>query len=340
MAQYQTKEIKNRKIWEQFVLSQNPQSFLQSWNWGETNKTIGNKIFRLGFFNRKKLVGICLLIKQNAKRGSHLIIPGGPIINWDNQNLINFVSREIKKLAREEKAWFVRVRPELLDSPKSRQLFKSLGFVSAPMHLHAENTWVLDITPQEKDLLMEMRKNTRYLIRKSLKTNLKLQITTDTKASKILKKLQDETVARHKFVGFPEKLFQALLKTFGKNNQGKMFIVKSNREILAAAIIIFYGQSAYYYLSGSSDKSRNTPASYFLQWQIIKEAKKRGFRYYNFWGIAPTANPHHRFWGVTVFKKGFGGQRIDWLHAQDLPISPFYWLTYIFETARKISRSL
>jgi len=340
MAQYQTKEIKNKKIWEQFVLSQNPQSFLQSWNWGETNKIIGNKIFRLGFFNQKKLVGTCLLIKQNAKRGSHLIIPGGPTIDWDNQNLVNFVSKEIKKLAREEKVWFVRVRPELLDSPKSRQLFKNLGFVSAPMHLHAENTWVLDITPQEKNLLMGMRKNTRYLIRKSLRTNLKLRITTDTKASKILKKLQDETVARHKFVGFPEKLFQALLKTFGKNNQGKMFIVKSDQEILAAAIIIFYGQSAYYYLSGSSDKSKNTPASYFLQWQIIKEAKKRNLKYYNFWGIAPTDNPKHRFRGVTIFKKGFGGRRIDWLHAQDLPISFPYWLTYIFETARKISRSL
>lgn len=167
-----------------------------------------------------------------------------------------------------------------------------------------------------------------------------MQTTTNPKASKILKKLQDETAARHKFVGFPEKLFQALLETFGQDKQAKMFMVKLNREISAAAIIIFYGQSAYYYLSGSSDKSRNTPASYFLQWQIIKEAKKRGFKYYNFWGIAPNNNPHHRFWGVTTFKKGFGGQRIDWLHAQDLPLSPLYRLTYIFEKIRKVRRSL
>jgi len=340
MAQYQVKEIKNKKIWEQFVLSQNPQSFLQSWNWGETNRLMGSKIFRLGFFNQKKLTGACLLIKQNAKRGPHLIIPAGPIIDWDNQALINFVSKEIKKLAHQEKVWFVRIRPKLLDSLGSRQLLKNLGFVSAPMHLHAENTWILDITPKEEELLASMRKNTRYLVRKSLKTNLRLQTTTHPKASEILKKLQDETVARHKFVGFPEKLFQSLLETFGKDKQANMFIAKLNQEILAAAIIIFYGQSAYYYLSGSSDKSKKTPASYFLQWQIIKEAKRRGFRNYNFWGIAPTDNPHHRFWGVTIFKKGFGGRRIDWLHAQDLPISPLYWLTYIFETVRRISRSL
>jgi len=340
MDQYQVKEIKDRKIWEQFVISQKPQSFLQSWNWGKTNKLIGNKIFRLGFFRGKRLLGICLLIKQSAKRGPHLIIPGGPIINWDNQSLISFVSKEIKKLAHKEKVWFIRVRPELLDSQKSRQLFKDLGFVSAPMHLHAENTWVLDIVPEEENLLMGMRKNTRYLIRKSLKTNLKLQTTIDPEASKVLKKLQDETISRHKFVGFPEKLFRILLETFGQDKQAEMFTVKLGQETLAAAIIIFYNQIAYYYLSGSSDKSRNIPASYFLQWQIIKEAKKRGCQHYNFWGIAPTNNPRHRFWGVTIFKKGFSGRRVDWLHTQDLPLSPLYWLTYIFERIRKIRRSL
>lgn len=111
-------------------------------------------------------------------------------------------------------------------------------------------------------------------------------------------------------------------------------------EVLSAAIIIFYGDYAYYHHSGSSSKIRPVPASYFLQWKIIQEAKKRGCKYYNFWGIAPNDNPKHRFAGVTIFKKGFGGKRINWLHAQDLPVSPLYWLTYIFETARRKRRSL
>ena len=80
--------------------------------------------------------------------------------------------------------------------------------------------------------------------------------------------------------------------------------------------------------------------SYFLQWQIIKEAKNRGIKYYNFWGIAPNDNPNHRFAGVTMFKTGFGGERIDWLHAHDLPISNKYWLTYLFESGRRIFRRL
>ena len=73
---------------------------------------------------------------------------------------------------------------------------------------------------------------------------------------------------------------------------------------------------------------------------MIKEAKKRNLKHYNFWGIAPNDNPRHRFAGVTLFKTGFGGKRIDWLHARDLQISPFYYLTYFFETVRKILRRL
>jgi lipid II:glycine glycyltransferase (peptidoglycan interpeptide bridge formation enzyme) len=109
---------------------------------------------------------------------------------------------------------------------------------------------------------------------------------------------------------------------------------------LAIAIIIFYGDTAYYHFSGSVSGHNELPFSYFLQWQIIKEAKKRGIKYYNFWGIAPNDNPNHRFAGVTMFKTGFGGERIDWLHAHDLPISNKYWLTYIFETFRRVSRKL
>ncbi len=154
--------------------------------------------------------------------------------------------------------------------------------------------------------------------------NLSFESSLDPKDSKILKKLQDETVKRHKFVGFSENLFKAQLATFGQDNQAKLFICKKGQTTLAAAIIIFYGNFAYYHHSGSTSKFPELPFSYFLQWKIIQEAKKRGTKFYNFWGIAPTDNPKHRFAGVTIFKKGFSGVRIDWLHAHDLPLTPLY----------------
>lgn len=340
MGNYITKEINNKEVWESYLLRQDPKSFLQSWNWGETNKFMGEKIYRIGFFDNSKLIGICLAIKQNAKRGPHLIVPGGPLINWSDKKLVRFFLKSIKELGLKEKAWFIRIRPEIPDGEKTRKAFQKAGFLSAPMHLHAENTWVLDITRSEQDLLVGMRKGTRYLVRKSLNVGMSLEITKDINKTILLKKLQNETSERHGFVGFPLKLFKAQLETFGKDNEACLFICRKDNIPLVAAIIIFYGNCAYYHHSASSEKSREIPASYFLQWCVIKEAKKRGCQYYNFWGIAPTDDPGHRFAGVTLFKKGFGGNKIDWLHAQDLVISPLYHITRIFETARRIFRRL
>ena len=340
MAKYTTEVITDKNSWEKFILSQKPYSFLQSWAWGEANQKTGATIFRLGFKKDGKLAGVCLLIKENAKRGPHLIIPGGPIISWQAKKLVEIFVSTVKALAKEENCWFIRIRPEIRDSEESQKLFKNLGCIPAPMHLHAENTWILDISKSEEELLAEMRKSTRYLIKKSLNLNLNLEISQDPKSANILFDLQKETAKRHKFIGFPQKLFESEIESFAEDNTAAVFICRKDKTVLAAAIIIFYNDTAYYHFSGSTSNFSEIPFSYFLQWQIIKEAKKRGINYYNFWGIAPKGNSKHRFAGVTLFKTGFGGERIDWLHAHDLPISTNYWLTYMFETARRIFRRL
>lgn len=322
------------------MLAKNPRSFLQSWNWGETNKFVGHKVMRLGFYDKKVLVGVTQIIKEKAKRGPYFVIPAGPIINWNDTKLVNFVLKSIRRLARIEGVWFVRIRPELEDGIEERDRFKKLGFLPAPMHLHGENTIVVDIQKSPDEILTVMRKNTRYLIRKSIKDGLECKMYESSMQSEILAKLQIETVKRHKFVGFKNILFKAQLDTFGRDGQAALFVCRKNRTDLVAAIIIFYGKYAYYHHSGSSEESRNTNASYFLQWTVINEARKRGCIFYNLWGIAPDDNPRHRFSGVTIFKKGFGGKRIDWLHAQDLPISNYYYATRIFETVRKKLRRL
>lgn len=341
MAKITVKEIEQKEVWDKFVLSTNPQSFLHSWNWGETNEKLGKKVFRLGFFKERKLIGVCLVIKEDAKRGSHFIIPAGPVIDWENTALRNYFLRVVRELAEKESVWFVRIRPELLETSSNRNLFSKMGFVSAPMHLHAENTWVLDIRPEEEVLLSGMRKSTRYGVKRSLNERLEIKLETDAESAKILARLQVATAERHRFVGFSENLFRSQLESFGRDDQGVLFVCYKNKKPLVAAIIIFYGDFAYYHHSGSSDEAGKTYASYFTQWQIIKEAKLRGKKYYNFWGIAPEGKEaHHRFSGVTLFKTGFGGSRVDWLHAQDLPVSSLYWFTYFFESVRRILRGL
>src|SRR5690606_18477528 len=120
----------------------------------------------------------------------YLVVPGGPIVDWKNKTLVKFVYESIKRLGRQESVWFVRIRPELLDDDDSWKKFSLFSSIKSPMHLHAENTWVLDIDKSEEEILMGMRKNTRYLVRKSLNENLSLAISSDKSEVNTLVDLQ------------------------------------------------------------------------------------------------------------------------------------------------------
>lgn len=332
--------IENKHLWENFVLSQHPNVFLQSWNWGETHRMLGKKVIRLGLFNQEKLIGAALVIKEKAKRGSYFTIPGGPVFyQWRKELLVKFF-REIKKIGQDEGIVFLRVRPNIANTQENQKLFKSLGFIKAPMHLHAETTLQIDLTQTLNEILSQMRKNTRYSIRRAEREGVTTEISQKMADIDLLYRLQMETVKRHQFIPFSEEFFRKHFETFLADDQITLIKAHYQGETLSIAMFIFYGDTCVYHYSGSSSKHPKVFASYAMLWQAIQEAQKRGCQLFDLWGIAPHDDPRHRFSGVTLFKKGFGGQRIDYLRAQDLPISRRYWLTYLFETGRRLKRKL
>jgi lipid II:glycine glycyltransferase (peptidoglycan interpeptide bridge formation enzyme) len=111
-------------------------------------------------------------------------------------------------------------------------------------------------------------------------------------------------------------------------------------KLLASAFVIFYNHEAVYHYGVSTPDNDDWPGSYATQWAAIQEGKKRDCHVYNFWGIAPEDQPDHRFAGVSLFKRGFGGQEVPYLPAHDLGVTPFYWLTRGFELIRKKVRGL
>ena len=75
------KEIKDKNIWEDFLFSVQEKTFLQSWNWGEFQEKMGNKVWRFGIFNNSgKLLSVALVVKLIAKRGTFLMVQHGPTI--------------------------------------------------------------------------------------------------------------------------------------------------------------------------------------------------------------------------------------------------------------------
>src|SRR5205807_1940520 len=149
-----------------------------------------------------KLIGAMLTIVEPAKRGRYLTIPGGPIIDWKNKDLTDLFVSEIKRIAKEKKCVFIRVRPQLISDEFSKSIFISYGFKNAPIHLHAELTSQLDVTKSEEGLIKSMRKTTRYELKKAGLLNIKVEMSKDFKEIKKFYDLQVETSKRQGFVPF------------------------------------------------------------------------------------------------------------------------------------------
>jgi lipid II:glycine glycyltransferase (peptidoglycan interpeptide bridge formation enzyme) len=341
MAEITVKNIEDKKVWEEFVLGKNEANFLQSWSWGEFHKALGKTIDRKGFYENNKLVGVTLSVVEPARRGRYLTVPGGPIINWENKDLINSFAGHIKQIAKINNCVFIRVRPQLKSDEFSKKIFKYLGFITAPMHLHAELTSQLDIAKSEDELMMNMRKATRYEIKKGMKEGIKISLSENEKDVKKFYDLQIETSRRQKFVPFSYKFLHEQFKVFAEEGNVLLYNAQFQNKLLAQAFVIFYGKEAVYHYGASTDEGRRYPGAYLIQWKAIQEAKKRGMTRYNFWGVSPENNTNHRFSGLSLFKRGFGGEDFEYLHAQDLVINHLrYFINYIIELIRRKIRNV
>ena len=330
------KNIEQEKVWEDFLAQHPEANFLQSWHWGQFHKALGNIIYRAGFYRGENLVGVMLSVVEDARRGRYLTVPAGPIIDWQDEEVVKSFIGQIKHQASEDDCVFIRVRPQLESNEFSNALFKKHGFVSAPIHLHAELTSQLDLSPTEDQLLANMRKATRYEIKKGIGQGIKIRVLEDTDAIKKFYKLQMLTAERQKFVPFSYKFLQEQFNVFAQAGKALLYSAEINDKLLAMGFIIFYGQEAAYHYGASTDEGRKYPGAYLIQWEAIKEAKRRGMKRYNFWGVTREDQKEHRFYRLSIFKRGFGGKDLEYLHAQDLVINRFrYLINLVVESIRK-----
>ena len=139
-----------------------------------------------------------------------------------------------------------------------------------------------------------------------------------------------KTAKADRFTTHNFEYYEGLLNFFKDGEiTAKLFIVNYENKPIAGAIVMLYGDIAYY-LHGASDRDyRNLMAPYFMHWEIIKKFKSLKFQYYDFWGIDANKWP-----GVTRFKLGFEGQVVEYPGSFDLPISKIWYL--IYKIARKI----
>lgn len=328
--------VTDKAAWQSLYQQLAPDSFLQSYEWGEFQS---DTIFRLGAFDEQnKLIAAALVIKIRARRGTYLLCPHGPLIQPNEQTVLADLLDAIIDLAKRERVDFIRIAPLLPDAPDYRPQFSLREFKQAPIHVHPELSWILDLEPDEAKLLADMRKTTRYCIRKAEKDGVVVRASTSPSDLELFWQLYKDTADRQQFTPFSKSYLVRELAVFGVQDMVRIFLAEYKSQPIAAAMIIYTPHEAFYHQGASASLANKLNAAYLLQWEAIKLAKQRGCRKYNFWGISPVNQPNHPWAGLSLFKQGFGGAPYPYVPTQDKPLRWKYHINYWIERRRARQR--
>lgn len=339
-------EKTQKETWNNFILA-NGGSFLQTFEWGEFQESVGRRVFR--FCSAKstpsEVEGWCAqFIEMPLPFGKkYWHCPRGPVIADDKEQLagdqVKKIIEEIKKKASDDVIFF-RLGPEwdINNSywPMANSL-KGMGFKQLCYDIEPSQTLVLDITKTENELLAQMHEKWRYNIQLAKRKSLQIKFVTSDVVSfehyfEEFYRLVDEGTSERKHIKHhPKDYYKKQLAINSQQVKFLLVVAELEEKVIAANIVVICGNRATYLHGATDNNERSLMAPHLLQWKQIEYAKSFGCIKYDFWGIVNehTLDKRGQSWeGFTRFKKGFGGYEVNYIGYFDYPLSMLWHLMY------------
>ena len=295
------KDYNYRNLWQHLMWD----SFMQS---------MGRRTWRF-----ENAGAMAVVVKHSMSFGlCWLEVPRGPLFR--DEKSLQLILEEIRQAAEQENAVFVRMS-SYEDLP--------LELPDTQFDRHPDTSLMLDLSLSEEEILAQMKPKGRYNIRVAEKHDVKVEESLDIDTFYHLLKRTGE---RDDFGIHEKEYYQNLLGSLGQHAQ--LLMATYEERPVAGGLFIYLDEWGMYYYGASDHHYRKVMAPYMVQWQAIKEAKKRGCKYYDFLGIAPEGAIDHPWSGVTKFKMKFGGEVLEYPTAKDLILRPFWYFLYSFAKHR------
>jgi lipid II:glycine glycyltransferase (peptidoglycan interpeptide bridge formation enzyme) len=251
----------------------------------------------------------------------------------------------LREAARRDKAIAVKLEPRLERSSKPAALFGRLRH--EPGTLQVGQTRLLELADDET-LMAGFDKDTRYAVRRAEREGVTVTTVTDAGELEAIDALHALVLETQRRAGFPKPPLQRYRIAWrGLASAGRATIFEARREaeLLASAMLVIEGDRSFYLFSGSRREEKGEPkryASYALQMAMMRHARSAGARTHDLWGIAPEdATPDHPWYGVGLFKKGFGGRAVAWAGTWDIVVDrTLYRMRHMAGELRTAARGL
>ena len=280
---------------------------LQTKQWGEFRKEWGNKV--VNFSN-----GLIIFSRiPYTKLTIGTVIKGVKPSKNDIQ--------EIKSLAKENNAIFVKLEPNVIHAETLEKELKSYGLVKGKTLFTPTSFWI-DLTLSEEELLKSFSGKTRYNIRLAQKHGVTVKEDNSDKAFNKYLELTFETAKRQGFYAHTKKYHQLMWKHL-KEKIAHLIVATYKDEVVSAWILFANDGFLYYPYGASSDKYKKIMANNLMMWEAIKLGKKLDLTTFDLWGREEGK-------GFTKFKEGYNPKIITFIGSWDLIINKQLYTLYTF----------
>ena len=298
---------------------------LQSYEWGELKHGLGWKPVRLTLERDGELAGSgqFLFYSTPGVPGGMLYCPKGPWLPWDDDGAVRAFLDGMVEVAERYNAHTVKIEPEVREEQQDvKEHLRAFGFEKFRWNVNHKATLTIDLSQSEEDLMKNMKKSTRYGVRRAGKEGVEVVEDNSRAALDRFWRMHGALVERKDFWSRPYSYYEALWQALEKAGRAHLFFAEHEGDRPAAAMVFTFGHKGVYMLGVSTrEKSKITPAN-LLQWEIMKWAKENGITHYDMWGVPPLdkLDEDHPLYGVYKFKAGFGSELVDFVGTLDLPV--------------------
>ena len=308
---------KDQKIYDSMVIHP-----IQTWDWGEFQKSQGHTIFRFGVFDSKDKINTAFTVSFHIipkTKYSIGTILRGPKVTGE-------ILKAVRKIAQEQNAIFVKFEPDV-SKTETEMNFPSL-FVSPKVAFYP-HTFKVDLTKTEDQLLVDMHPKTRYNIRIANRYGVEVKEMTNDKGFEVYLKLLFDTTKRQGFYLHTLKYHRDLWKIIKNTDMPHIMLAFYQGKVLSAFMLFKLKDQLFYPYGASLDIHREVMAPTLLMWESIKLGQKMGCRTFDMWGcLGPDAKEGENGFGFHRFKQGFNGEPYEYVGTYDYVINPPLYKLY------------
>lgn len=329
---------KEKDRYNDFVRIHPQGHFLQTWEWGEVKRGMGWQPLPLVLEQDGAIKGSLLILKRRLPlpgiKRCIFYAPRGPVADIDNQELCRALFAGAERAARDHKAIFLKIDPDVAVSREDfKQILLDCQFHRNETGLDFEGVqpafvFQLDITLPAEKLLANMHSKTRYNIKLAQRRGVKVRKARDQGDLASFYAILQETAARDHFLIRGYEYFAVIWDHMVENGLAQIFLAEYEGEVISAALAIILGAKTWYLYGASSNEHRNVMPNYLIQWEMILWAKEQGCQIYDFRGVSGDLDEGNPLYGLYRFKKGFNGDLIEFVGDWDRVYSPFFYFAW------------